>query len=436
MMSHSSFVQAFREAAPYIHYLHGKTIVLAVSSHVLRSECFSSLARDIALLNSLGVRMVIVHGVRAFLEEYGMAGEYWHGHRITDKQSMSEIKRICGSVRLDIEAALGMGFLHTPAHTVKLSVAGGNFISAQPLGVLEGVDMQLTGQVRKIDVEAITRSLNHNQLVLISPVGHSLGGITYNLPLPETATAVALALNAEKLVFLSHTSGICDGDGKVLLNLSHTDAQKILQQYPQHEVIERIVPLACEALKGGVHRVQIIDGTQDGSLLDELFTRSGVGTALAYSSFMQIRKALASDIPELMRLIEPLVREGILLPRNQDDLEKHIQDFFVAEYDDLIVGCASLKTFENSTMGEISCLAVSPNMRKHGYGDLLLEYIEDYAQKHGITHLLALTTRTADWFVERGFDTADASILPQERLSQYRDNKRNSKVFVKPLTEN
>lgn len=428
----NSFVTSFREAAPYIHYLHGKTIVLAMSSHIINEEHFPSLARDIALLNSLGIRIVLVHGVRHFLEKKGLSKNYQNGFRVSDQEDIEEIKRLCGAIRLDIEAYLGMGFLHAPAHTAKLSIAGGNFLLAQPIGVINGVDMQFTGQVRKIDVSAINRCLDASQLVLISPVGHSLGGVTYNLPLPETAADIAIALKAEKLIFISHISGILGENEKILSNLSLNEANQYLQNYPQQPEIERIIPSVFKALEQGVRRVQIINGGKNGSLLEELFTRNGAGTSLA-TSFTTIRAAVERDVPDLMKLIEPMVQNGKLLPRTQDDIETHIREFFVAEYDQLIYGCAALKVF-NQTIGEISCLAISDKKRGQGYGDLLLKHIENYAKEKGISQLLALTTQASDWFLERGFIPTDYNILPKERLEQYMNNKRNSLVFVKDLS--
>ena len=426
----ANFISAFREAAPYIHYLNGKTLVLSIGSHIVRDDNFPRLARDIALLNSLGMKMVIVHGVRGFLEDNGLDGEYVRDYRVTTHAAMDEIKRACGALRLDIEAALGRCFLNTPANTTKLSIAGGNFIAAQPLGVLDGVDMQLTGQIRKIDGEQIKRCLANNQIVLISPVGHSLSGVSYNLTLPETAAAVATALGAEKLVFLCRANGILDEDGSVIPDLSIKDAIEYCQKNPQHTDIMRSFQAAENALKGGVSRVQIINGFADGALLKELFTRTGFGTALANHSLTQIRPAQMRDIPDIMRLIDPLVQRGNLLPRTQNEIENHINEFVVAEHDRLVYGCAALKTF-TTTAGEIYCLAVSEHGRGLGYGDLLLEYIENLSAKQGITQLFALTTRTADWFIERGFEPCDLTTLPEIRRQQYIDNKRNSKIFIK-----
>ncbi|MBQ9619817.1 MAG: GNAT family N-acetyltransferase, partial [Neisseriaceae bacterium] len=178
----------------------------------------------------------------------------------------------------------------------------------------------------------------------------------------------------------------------------------------------------------------IIDGTIDGNLLKELFTRRGVGTSLAHITFTNIRSAVARDIPDLLQLIEPMVEKGILLPRTYDDLESHIHEFFVAEYDDLLYGCAALKHFTDDTQSaEIACLAVSSSGRGRGYGDLLLERIEQEAKKQGIQQLFALTTQTADWFIERGFHETTPDTLPALRFAQYQDNKRRSKVFVKDL---
>ena len=188
---------------------------------------------------------------------------------------------------------------------------------------------------------------------------------------------------------------------------------------------------AQTALKNGVSRVQIIDGREDGALLKELFTRTGFGTALANNSLTQIRPAEVRDIPDLMRLIEPLIQRGNLLPRTKNDIERHLAEFVIAEHDRLVYGCAALKSFAADKAGEIYCLAVSDKGRGMGYGDLLLQSIENMAVKQGLTQLFALTTRTADWFLERGFEASDPNALPAIRREQYIENKRNSKIFVK-----
>lgn len=425
-----SFVGAFREAAPYIRLLHGKTVVLAVLSPVLRSPNFAGLAQDIALLNNLGVRVVLMHGIRAFLPQNAQFVRHW---RVTGSDTLAEIKRCCGTVRADWEAAWAAVPRPTVQSPRRMAVASGNYILAKPLGVIDGVDMQFTGEVRRIDTEAVNRALDGGQLVLVGPLAASFSGETFNLPLPETAAQMAAALDAEKLVFLTRADGVADAQGKCCLNLSWAQAEEYAGKFAQHEDIARILPAARTALEKGVHRVQILDGTADGSLLAELFTRDGVGTSLAQNAFAHIRAAVSADIPAMLRIIRPLAQNGTLLVRSYGDLERQLGDFYVLEYDNVLCGCAALKKFSGSGAAEISCLAVSDTVRNSGFGEMLLQSAENAARSQGISRLFALSTRTAQWFVERGFTAAALDDLPPERRRQYEDNGRHSKILCKYL---
>lgn len=431
-MNNLSFVAAFREAAPYIHYLNGKTVVLAISSHILETQ-MARLMRDIALLHHVGLKVVLVHGVRHHIEAQTAKQTYHHDRRVTHRAMLETIKQLCGQIRCDIEAVLSMGFSGLPAPVKTLSVASGNLIFAKPLGVIDGIDMQFTGMVRKVDTENIERCLNMRQLVLISPLGYSFSGETYNLRLPEVAAEVAMALKAEKLIFLSRANGIVDKNHHLLKDLSVQEAQAICAEKTQHEDIAPILPFALQAASHGVQRVQLIDGTVDGSLFGELFTRQGIGTSLAHRAFTHIRTATVHDIADLLRLIHPMSENGTLLPRNQDDLERHIHDFIVLEHDHIIYGCAALKRYPAENIAEIASLAVSPEAREGGYGEQLLAYIIARAKKENFDALLALTTQAEDWFRERNFTIGNADDLPAIRQQEYIENQRQSKVLIQKL---
>ncbi|MCF7529077.1 amino-acid N-acetyltransferase [Neisseria lisongii] len=433
-----NFVSDFREAAPYIHYLRGKTLVVGTVSGLLAGEPLKRLAADFNLLASLGVRLVWVHGARCQIDqvitEHGGTPQYYRHRRITDDTALTHAKYAVGALRYDIEAALCSSLPQSPRRSKPLTVAAGNFLSARPLGVIDGIDMGYSGVIRKIDTEAVLNRLDQQALVLISPMGYSLSGKTFSLDMYEAAAALAVALKAEKLIYLVGQDGILDSEGRLKTNLSAQEATDLAQQQPDSPQ-SRLLRHAVHAVENGVTRSQILNGYQDGGLLQELFTRNGSGTSIARNAFAKVRQADSLDIPDIMALIRPLEEQGILVRRSQAYLETHIHTFCVLEHDRHIYGCAALKTFAGHNSGEIACLAVSPDTRDGGCGERLLEHLCQAARSQGLTHLFALSTHTGEWFVERGFQPAAPETLPPERYQEYTANGRNSKVFVYPLGE-
>ncbi|KLT73142.1 N-acetylglutamate synthase [Neisseria arctica] len=434
-MSHSEFfVPDFREAAPYINYLRGKTLVIGISSTLLEGATLRSIASDLNLLASLGVKLVVVHGSRSqinsLLEADSITPEYYNNRRITDETTLIRAKQASGMLRYEIEAALAVGIAPSPYRNKPLRTAGGNMVSARPLGVIDGIDMGYTGRIRKIDTEAIRQYLDNGTLVLISPLGYSLSGKTFNLSMGDIAEAVAIALAAEKLIYLTEQEGILDKQGLLLDNLSAREAQEYLNSDRIHDQQRRLIGHAINAVENGVSRTQILSGLQDGSLIRELFTRHGAGTSIARNPFINIRQATSSDIAAIITLIRPLEESGVLLRRSREYLENHISEFSVLEHDGHIYGCVILKTFDEAGVGELACLVVSPEAQDSGYGELLLEHLINQAKARGIHTLFALSTHTGEWFIERGFQTASVDQLPTERRREYDDSGRKSKVFV------
>lgn len=428
------FVGDFREAAPYINYLRGKTLVIGVASSLLEGEPLKRLAADLNLLASLGVRLVLVHGSRvqitAALAAQNRTPTYHNERRITDETTLQLAKQANGVLRSDIEAALCSSISQSPQRNKPLSVACGNFLSARPMGIIGGTDMGYTGLVRKIDTESIVNRLDSGALVLISPLAHSLSGKTFNLSMSDIAEAAAIALKAEKLIYLIEEEGILDSDGLLITNLSAQEARQLMTQHPPQQ---RLIQSALHAVEHGVLRTQILSGRDDGSLIRELFTRHGAGTSIARDSFVNIRAAHSHDIPNIMALIRPLEEKGILLRRSREYLEDQIHTFSVLEHDQHIYGCVALKTFTEPHLGELACLVVSPEAQDGGYGELLLAHLFHKARQAGIRKLFALSTHTGEWFIERGFQTASAQDLPAERRQDLIDSGRNSKIFVYDL---
>jgi len=432
-----TFVRWFRDSSPYINAFRGRTFVVAFGGEVIAEEQFANLVHDIALLNSLGVRLVLVHGARPQIEqrlnERGVEMQYVNGLRVTDTAALACVKEAAGTVRVEIEALLSMGLANSPMAGADIRVASGNFVTAQPLGVRDGVDYLHTGEVRRIDVEAIHHQLAEGAIVLLSPIGYSPTGEIFNLSAEDVATAAAIQLKAHKLIYLVDGSGLQLDDGTLVRELSLKDAESYLSEKETlPEAIGKSLFSAIYACSNGVARAHLINRHVDGSLLMELFTRDGVGTLISGGKFEDIRRASIADVGGILELIAPLENEGVLVRRERERLEMEIEHFTVVERDGTIIACAALYPFPEEGIGELACLAVHQGYRKQGRGDDLLEYIERQARNEGIDKLFVLTTRTAHWFQERGFKTATLKDLPVARQELY-NYQRRSKVFIKTL---
>lgn len=442
MKDTTHFVHWFRSAAPYIHGFRGKTFVIAFGGELVADGAFVQLAHDVNLLNSLGVRLVLVHGVRpqveARLTENGAALHYVGGLRVTDDAALACVKEAAGTVRVEIEALLSLGIANTPMAGADIRVASGNFVTAQPLGVREGVDLLHTGEVRKIDAAAIRRRLDQHDIVLLSPIGYSPTGEIFNLSLEDVATQAAVELAADKLIFLMDTEGV-PASGRAIHNaLTVAEARQVLEKAARArarklpEDVTYYLPCAIAACTQGVKRAHLISRHRDGALLSELFTREGVGTLITPTPLETLRAATIDDVGGILGLIEPLEREGILVRRSRELLEIEIDRFLVLESDGVVAGCAALYPFPEEKAAELACLAVAKDFRGRGFGDLLLEEAEKRGKKAGLKKLFVLTTRTEHWFEERGFVDSSPHNLPKRKQMLY-NYQRKSKVLEKTL---
>lgn len=437
MKDTTDFVHWFRSAAPYIHGFRGKTFVIAFGGELVADGGFVQLAHDVNLLNSLGVRLVLVHGVRpqveARLTESGTAIRYVNGLRVTDDTALACVKEAAGTVRVEIEALLSLGLANTPMAGADIRVASGNFVTAQPLGVRDGVDLLHTGEVRKIDAAAIRRRLDQHDIVLLSPIGYSPTGEIFNLSLEDVATQAAVELAADKLIFLMNTEGVPDKGRAIHNALTVNEARQVLEKAKKlPEDVAFYLPCAITACTQGVKRAHLISRHRDGALLSELFTREGVGTLITPAPLETLRPATIDDVGGILGLIEPLEREGILVRRSRELLEIEIDRFLVLESDGVIAGCAALYPFPEEQAAELACLAVSRDFRGRGFGDLLLAEAEKRGKKAGFRQLFVLTTRTEHWFEERGFVDSTPDRLPRSKQALY-NYKRKSKVLQKSL---
>lgn len=433
----ADFVAWFRSVAPYINAFRGRTFVIAFGGEVVADGKFVELTHDFNLLASLGIRLVLVHGARPQIEQHlaknKLEGTYHHGIRLTDAETMQCVKEAVGRVRVEIEALLSMGLPNSPMANADIRVAGGNFITAQPIGVINGVDLQHTGSVRKVDVAALNDRLEFGEVVLLSPLGYSPTGEVFNVTLEDVATATAIALDADKLVFLMDTDGVHDKKGALLKELTIAEAQNVLSvKHKLTDDVALFLPCAIRACEAGVARTHLISRHTDGAVLQELFSDQGIGTMVVESTLNTLRDASIEDIGGILELLRPLEESGILVRRSRELLEQEIDRFVVLEHDRRIVGCAALYPFPDEAAAELACLAVEAQSRDRGYGEAILNHMIDIARSQKLKKLFVLTTRTAHWFIERGFVESDISALPAQKKSLY-NFQRKSKVFVRKI---
>ncbi len=432
------FVQWFRAAAPYIHAFRGRTFVIAFGGEVMSEARFVGLNHDLNLLAALGVRLVVVHGARAQidakLKEVGHTTRYVRGLRVTDDVTLAIAKEASGRLRVEIEALLSMGLPNSPMAGADIRVSSGNFVTAKPIGILDGVDLQHTGEVRKIDVAAIRDRLNFGELVLLSPLGYSATGEIFNVALESIAEAVAVALGAEKLIFMMDKPGVTTPRGHLLRELTPLQARKFLARKgsaPDGDA-RFYLPCAVRACEQGVARTHLISRHADGALLQELFTHQGVGTMIAPDPVENLRDAKITDIGGILQLIEPLEADGTLVKRSRDLLEMEIGRFSVLDRDGMIIGCAALYPFAEERAVELACVVVHPDFRGRDAGERLLAAMEQRARRKRFKKLFVLTTRAEHWFIEHGYAEVNVDELPEQKREMY-NYQRRSVVLTKKL---
>ena len=432
----AQFIGWFRSAAPYFHAFRGKTFVIAFGGEVFAENRFLELAHDINLLHSAGIRVVLAHGSRpqieAQLQQRKTRSRYAKGLRITDPVALECVKEAVGLLRVEIDALLSLGLPNSPMAGAAINTVSGNFMTAQPVGVHDGIDFQYTGKVRKVDAQAISGCLDAGNIAIVSPVGYSPTGEVFNLAMEDVAVATATALSAEKLVFFSDAP-VEDQEGERLPELTAQESAELLARGNRLTADTRLyLAHAVEAVRGGVQRAHVISRKMPGALLIELFTHEGSGTMITADKVVRLRQAKIDDAGGILKLIEPLEEDGTLVRRGRELLEREITRFSVIEHDGVIIGCAALYPLASARAGELACLGVRPDYRDAGYGERLLRQIESQAKTRKMKKLFVLTTRATHWFIERGFAEAKVEALPKEKKDLY-NYQRRSKVLVKSL---
>lgn len=436
----TELVEGFRHSVPYINTHRGKTFVIMLGGEAIEHENFSSIVNDIGLLHSLGIRLVVVYGARpqidANLAAHHHEPLYHKNIRVTDAKTLELVKQAAGTLQLDITARLSMSLNNTPLQGAHINVVSGNFIIAQPLGVDDGVDYCHSGRIRRIDEDAIHRQLDSGVIVLMGPVAVSVTGESFNLTSEEIATQLAIKLKAEKMIGFCSSQGVTNDDGDIVSELFPNEAQARVEAQEEkgdyNSGTVRFLRGAVKACRSGVRRCHLISYQEDGALLQELFSRDGIGTQIVMESAEQIRRATINDIGGILELIRPLEQQGILVRRSREQLEMEIDKFTIIQRDNTTIACAALYPFPEEKIGEMACVAVHPDYRSSSRGEVLLERIAAQAKQSGLSKLFVLTTRSIHWFQERGFTPVDIDLLPESKKQLY-NYQRKSKVLMADL---
>ena len=444
-----TFVPWFRAVAPYIHAYRGKTFVVGLAGEAIAAGKLNHFVQDLSILHAMGLKLVLVHGFRPQVTEQlaakGHVSRYSHGIRITDAVALDAAQEAAGQLRFEIEAAFSQGLPNTPMANSTVRVVSGNFLTARPVGIVDGVDFQHSGLVRRVDQAAIRRAIESGAVVLLSPFGFSPTGEAFNLTMEDVATSTAIALQADKLVFVGEVPGIREHQGDAGLanelandsaidtELALADAKRLLATLPAPTLptdpafyLQHCVK-ACE---GGVERSHILPFATDGALLLEVFTHDGVGTMVVDEKLESLREATVDDVGGILQLIEPFENDGTLVRRERNEIERDLDNYSVVEHDGIIFGCAALYPYPEARTAEMAALTVSPLAQGQGDGERLLKRIEQRARSAGLDSIFVLTTRTMHWFIKRGFTSVDPDWLPEARKRKYNWDRR-SQVLVK-----
>lgn len=438
----TGLVDAIRHTAPYINTHRGKTFVIFLPDCAIESDNYPNIINDIGLLCSTGIKVVIIYGLRHQIDnalaKHSMPLEYHNAVRITSQATLKIIKQTAGLLQFDIISRLSMSLANTYNSGSQIQVVSGNFVFAKPYGITEGIDYCHTGRIRRINGDGINKQLLNNNVVLLGPIGVSVIGESFNLPSDEIAAEVAIQLQADKLISFSNKQGFVDKEKNVIADLLPDDAERYLAQTMSNgyrlSTESRFLNLAAHACRRGVHRCHIVSYHVDGALLQELFSRDGIGTQVSMAYSEQIRPAKVNDVAGILELIKPLQEDGILIPRYHEQLERDINQFIVIERDNVKIGCAALNPFEEDRMGEMACVAIHPNYRNSSRGDLLLQKIIEKAKQNKLETLFVLTTQSIHWFQERGFVPASIDDLPIKKKERY-NYQRNSKILTLQIKE-
>jgi amino-acid N-acetyltransferase len=415
----------------YVPRFQGQIFVLALDGAVVADENFSNLLVDIAVLRSLGIKVVLVHGIgeqlRALSAQRGIPITNDDGAGVTDAATLD----------LAIRAAARVSHLVLEGLTQNaLKCAITNAVRALPVGILRGTDQQHTGKVERVDKEFVLHLINAGIVPIIQPLGYGPEGRTLRVNSDLLAAEVAEALGASKIIYLAAHDGL-EVDGELRRELSVDALRALLKDKPDSlpDALHSKAANAVRAIETGVPRVHLVDGRVFDSLLNEIFSNEGVGTLIYASDYQQIRQARKGDVRFIWSLTRNAVRREELIHRTQQTIEKNIEQFYVFEVDENIIACVTLAFYPDKPgLAEIGSLYVLPFYHGRGIGRKMVEFACLRAAERGATTAVALSTQSFSFFTSKlGFTEGDKTLLPEARLKSYDDSGRNAKVLVKPL---
>ena len=418
----------FRHTGPYIKAHRGRTFVIYLGNGALESAGHATLIHDLALLHSLGIKLVLVHATREAIDAAlptDQQAQFHDGIRITDDLTLSLAIETAARQRVQLEQQLSMGLPNTPLTGARLRILGGNVVTAKPIGILDGVDYLHSGTVRRVDAEGVRGILDQDAIALLSPLGYSPAGEIFSVSANEVAEKVAVAIGADKLIFLDRQLGLHAAGGELIRQCTIDSAWDLeLGDVEQ----QRLRDSACRSCTNGVARSHLLSYEREGALLEELFTHDGSGTLIAQNPYEQARSADINDIASIVELIRPLEDSGALVKRSRERLEEEIGYFSILERDGRVLACAALYPYEAESVGEIACVATHPDYRGTGRARQLLDELIAEAKALSLTHVFVLTTQSTHWFLEQGFEAASLDDLPVEKQQLY-NWQRNAAVL-------
>jgi amino-acid N-acetyltransferase len=416
----------------YIPRFREKTFVISIDGAIITDENFPNILLDVAVLRSLNIRVVIVHGaaaqIKALAEEQHVTASNLDGSGITDADTLR--LALTAANRLTHEILEGLS-------TNDLRAVSTNGIIAHPLGILQGIDHLLTGKVERVDVELFQSLLAQGIIPVVPPLGFDGDGKTYRVNSDNVGVAVADALKAIKLIFITSMDGIVH-QGQLIRQMLASDLESIIAHKKQDihpEMLSKAIHAAA-ACRAGIPRVHLINGRVDEGLLAEVFSNEGIGTLIYANEYQQVRRALKKDIRAIMHLTKNAVATDELVKRTRANIEKQLNDYYIFEIDKNPVACVALHTYSKEGKGELACLYVNPSHENQGIGVKLIQFIENKAREMGLNELITLSTQAFTYFQSKGgFAEGAPDDLPPARREKYDQSGRNSKVLVKKLRQ-
>ncbi|MGA2684395.1 MAG: amino-acid N-acetyltransferase [Verrucomicrobiota bacterium] len=414
----------------YIPQFRDKTFILAIDGAIVTDENFATLLLDVAVLRSLNIRVVLVHGasaqIKALGEEQHIPPSNLDGAGITDAATLK--LALTAANRLTHEILEGLS-------ANDLRAASTNVIIAHPVGIIQGVDQLFTGKVERVDAALLQTLLAQDVIPVIPPLGFDGDGKTYRVNSDGVAVAVAEALKAIKLIFITTQDGL-GYNQQLIRQMLVSELQNLLQQNSPGFVPEILSKAqhAAIACKSGVPRVHIINGKVDEGLLAEVFSNDGIGTLIYANEYQQIRPARKKDVRAIQLLTKKAVETDELVRRSKGAIEKNLGDYFIFEIDKNPVACVALHVYPEQKKGELACLYVDSSHENQGIGRKLIQFVESKAREMGLGELITLSTQAFTYFQSKGgFAEGTPDDLPPARREKYEQSGRNSKVLVKKL---